>query len=128
MKTDSNKSIRMAEARASRTARRKGDSRAAHGSRIVWNGDLTDDCWAKVGNLLAHCECMGEIIVHNPEESPTKEKSEIWFVSVGPVNRKHFSTGDDIFHSGEPGGMIIGGTMARAIAEAILKSSNDQAH
>lgn len=32
MKTNANKSIRLAEAKASRTAKRKGDSRAAHGS------------------------------------------------------------------------------------------------
>lgn len=35
MKTNSNKSIRLAEARASRTAKRKGDSRAVHGSGHV---------------------------------------------------------------------------------------------
>lgn len=90
----------------------------------MWHGDLTDDCWAKVGNLLAHCECLGEIRWCDEDENRTKHKSEYWHVSVGPVNRKHFSTGDDIFHSGEPGGLILGGTMARAIAEAILKSSN----
>ena len=94
----------------------------AHGSRIVWHGDLTDDCWAKVGNLLAHCECLGEIQTRHLDFP--KKKLEYWHCSVGPVNRKNFSTGDYIFHSGEPGGMIIGGTMARAIAEAILKSSN----
>jgi hypothetical protein len=111
----------------SEAANRSGSSALASalGSAIVWQGDLEDDCWAKVGNLLVDCECLGCIEWNDDdEEQQEKHKSEYWHCSVGPVNEKHMSTGPDIFHSGEPGGLILGGSMARAIAEAILKSPN----
>lgn len=108
--------------------RRQPALASGNGSRIVWHGDLEDDCWAKVGNLLAHCECLGTIRWCDEDDNRTKHKSEYWHCSVSPVDGKNFAVGDDIFHSGEPGGLILGGAMARAIAEAILKSSNDSAH
>ena len=101
------------------------DCGAAHVLKVVWHGDLTDDCWAKAGNLLAHCERLGTIRWCDEDEKRTKHKSEYWHVSVGLVNGENFSVGDDIFNSGEPGGLILGGTMARAIAEAILKAPGE---
>lgn len=77
--------------------------------KFVWDGDMADDCTCLVGNLIAHCECLGK-----------RCGLEVWFVSVGPVDHRGMACGPDLFHSGEPSGIIIGGDMARAIAEAIL--------
>lgn len=86
-------------------------------SEIKWNGDLNDDCTAKLGNLMAHCECLGDIIcVDNSDGSELDAwRAESWFVGV--MNKK---TKQYLFHSGEHGGMITGGEVARAIAEAIM--------
>lgn len=82
--------------------------------KIQWKGDLDDDCSAMVGNLSAHCESLGEYDKH----------FENWYCSVAPVDKAGFVNGPDLFHSSESGGAILGGTMARAICEAILKAAS----
>jgi hypothetical protein len=91
--------------------------------KIIWHGDLKDDCWAKVGNVMAHCECMGLVEIR---DHGIKRRSEYWYCSVGTVNKHGFLVGDYIFHSSEPGGSIMGGTMARAICEAILSAYHER--
>lgn len=72
-----------------------------------WEGNLKDDCRCSTEELMAHCENLGG------ESSP---ESSIWFVAV--------YRGDTVlFHSGEADGNIIGGEMARAIAESILAAA-----
>jgi hypothetical protein len=92
--------------------------------RFRWQGDLQDDCWCREGNLLAHCECLGAIKWRNADTRDMLADAEIWFCSVGPVDEKNFAAGDDLFHSSTPAGLILGGEMARAIAEAILSAAN----
>lgn len=75
-----------------------------------WVGDLDDDCSITIGHYLAHCECLGSFTCRY---SDGDETNECWFVGV-------YHKLDVLFHSGEPGGMIVNGSMARAIAEAIL--------
>ena len=89
---------------------------------IEWRGDLEDDCSAKVGNLLAHCERLADCFIADADEPRKRSPVSVWYVSVCPVDENNRPTGDDLFHSGEPGGLIIGGTMARAIAEAIIRA------
>jgi hypothetical protein len=93
-------------------------------SRFVWRGDIEDDCTLRVGDLLAHVECMGEIRWKDPDERRYSE-SNYWFVSVSRVDESGRTDGLDLFHSGEHAGMICGADMARAIAEAII-SANDE--
>ncbi len=86
---------------------------------IAWSGDLADDCSARVGNLIAHCECMGEMQLRGEGER-RYEKGEYWFCAVSECDAdgKHVR---DIFHSGESAGLILSGEMARSIAESILR-------
>jgi hypothetical protein len=67
---------------------------------------------------------MGEIRWKDVDEH-RYSASNYWFVSVGRVDASGRTDGPDLFHSGEHAGMIFGGEMARAIAEAIL-SANEQ--
>jgi hypothetical protein len=97
---------------------------APHGSRVLWKGDIEDDCTLRVGNLLAHVECMGEIRWKDPDERRYSE-SNYWFVSVSRVDESGRTDGPDLFHSGEHAGMIFGGEMARAIAEAIISANKE---
>lgn len=91
--------------------------------KFDWQGNLADDCTCRVGNLLAHCEAMGPIKWRAVDDGRKLHDAEHWFVSVGPVDARGFAAGDDLFHSGEPGGLILGAEMARAIAEAILTAA-----
>ena len=68
---------------------------------------------------------MGEILWKDGGEH-RYHKSTWWFVSVVRVDANGRSDAPDLFHSGEHAGMIMGGELARAIAEAII-SANDQA-
>lgn len=101
---------------------RKGINRSLESPvKIEWKGDLEDDCHARVGYLSAHCERMGDVYVVNSRNGKNM-RCEMWFCSVDPVDKKGWVTGDSIFHSGEPGGLILSGTMARAICESIIRA------
>lgn len=94
----------------------------ASGSRFVWRGDLDDDCTCQVGDLAAHAECMDEIRWRSIDEK-RYETAKVWYCSVGRVDERGFLVGEHLFHSGEPGGMILSGEMARAICEAIISAN-----
>jgi hypothetical protein len=77
--------------------------------KITWQGDLTDDCTAQVGDLFAHCEEMlrGQ-----------------WHVQVCRVDDERFHTRDDyLFHTADYAGTVTTGDMARGIAEAIMRAA-----
>lgn len=85
-----------------------------------WEGDLDHDCSLRVGDLLAHCECLNDSIycVAEDKELNFHENFDIesWSCAV--------YRGDEVlFHSGEYGGMITDGDMARGICEAIVKAA-----
>lgn len=87
--------------------------------KFKWTGDLSDDCFCRVGSIAAHCEAMDDVTVKSVHDRD-KFKSSIWYFSVCRVNRRNFKVGDDIFHTGEHAGSILTGDMARALAEAIM--------
>jgi hypothetical protein len=86
--------------------------RPAVNEKLNWEGDLDDDCSLSVGELFAHCECLADDIKCSSEGEEWTIQS--WFVGV------YRRDGQPLFHSGEVGGMITSGEMARAIAEAII--------
>jgi hypothetical protein len=90
---------------------------------ITWEGDLTDDCTCRAGNLLAHCENMGPIKWRCVDDGRKLYDAEIWFCLVARVDDQGFIVGDPIFHSGDYGGLITSGELARAISETILKAA-----
>lgn len=101
---------------------------AVTGSQFVWRGDLEDDCSLRVGRLFAHAELMCDDIKCR-DGFGEKWNEERWFLGVY-VGDPDAETGKDdvvLFHSGEHGGAITSGEMARAIAEAIIRAANDQA-
>jgi hypothetical protein len=107
----------------------KSESNKSPVPKVVWRGDLSDDCHAKLGDLGAHCECMGGIDWRESEQKRGRhERSEIWYCSVYLLNRKGHALHGDLFHTGNPGGMIIGGSMARAVCEAILLANYSGPH
>jgi hypothetical protein len=77
--------------------------------KITWQGDLTDDCTAQVGDLFAHCE---------------KLYRDSWHVHICRVDDERFMVGGDyLFHTAEFSGTITTGDMARCIAEAIMRAA-----
>lgn len=87
-----------------------------------WTGDLGDDCFCEIGDFTAHCECLCDTleVTDLEEENEKPFKIEIWFVGVYRKYIPPAKDSDILFHSGEHGGMITSGALARAIAEAIL--------
>lgn len=82
--------------------------------KIEWTGDLKDDCVARLGTLVAHCECMGDLLcrdIDHPRDKPWP--METWYASVS-------DRGETIFHSSEVGGTFTTGELARAVCEAIM--------
>jgi hypothetical protein len=77
--------------------------------KITWQGDLTDDCTAQVGDLFARCEEM---------------LPGLWHVQVCRVDDEGFHTRDDyLFHTSDYAGTVTTGDMARGIAEAIMRAA-----
>jgi hypothetical protein len=92
--------------------------------KITWQGDLADDCTAQVGDLFAHCECMGDLIMHDPDDPKDKWRGEIWSLSVCRVDDEGFWLVEpDLFHSADHAGTVTSGDMARGIAEAIMRAA-----
>jgi len=89
---------------------------------LIWRGDLGDDCTCRVGNLIAHCECLGEI-KWKPPGRGRLYTGDIWCVCVSQVDANNRIDGPDLFHSGENGGYVMGAEMARGIAEAIIRAA-----
>jgi hypothetical protein len=85
-------------------------------NKLTWEGDIEDDCTLKVGQYLAHCECLSVGLVVRDPETKERFKIESWFVGV-------YRGKETLFHSGEVGGLITSGELARGIAEAIIKAA-----
>lgn len=93
--------------------------------RIEWTGTLSDDCFARLGDVTAHVEAMGEIHMAEIDQDgkvsrrhSNRWRSLHWFIGV--------YRGDDcLYHSGEHGGLITSddGDQARAIAEAVMRAA-----
>lgn len=86
-----------------------------------WEGDLEDDCTLRIGEFMGRAECMGECIVRETNEK-RGHTEEYWWCAVYR-DKDGTPCGDQLFHSGEPGGTIHGGDMARKIVEAIIKAA-----
>ena len=80
-----------------------------------WEGDLDDDCTLRVGDYVGRAECMGGVTVRG-DDGDKPFRSEDWWCAV-------YRGKDQLFHSGEPGGSIHMGTMARAVCEAIIRAA-----
>lgn len=90
-----------------------------------WTGDLRDDRTLIVNGFTAHCECLCDSLrVHDTEEPSGADdfNVEIWFVGVYRDYTPPAKDEDILFHSGEYGGMVTSGEMARAIAESVINS------
>jgi len=75
------------------------------GQHFEWEGDLTDDCTLIVGDLMGRAECMSD-----------RHGQEVWWCAV-------YRGKEQLFHSGEPAGAIIGADMARKICESIIAAA-----
>ncbi len=80
---------------------------------IVWTGDLADDCCARWGGMTAHCEVMYDAQVRAEGEKRASTES-FWFAAVYRGKRTIFSTAD-------VGGLFVGGHLARATCETIMR-------
>jgi len=78
--------------------------------RLVWTGDLEDDCVCIIGPYLAHCEYLDKL----------ENGCHYWHASVSKVDERRMVVGADLFHSGESAGFITHGEKARDICESIL--------
>lgn len=88
---------------------------------IEWRGNLDDDCTVQIGDLIGRCECLSEYRCYDPEFIDEEWNGENWFCAVYQGKPPYDgSSGRILFHSGEHGGSIGGGEMARAICEAIM--------
>lgn len=86
---------------------------------ITWTGDLDDDCFAVLGDLSAHCECMGDMQCFdiNPDNDEiTGQAYELptWWFVVREGDREVFDVSD-------AGGLATSGALARAVCETIMR-------
>ena len=79
---------------------------------IVWTGTLDDDCCARWGGMIAHCEVMYDAKVRVKWDTASTES--FWFAAVYRGKRTIFSTAD-------VGGLFVGGHLARATCETIMR-------
>jgi hypothetical protein len=87
-----------------------------------WDGDLTDNCSLRVGDLLGHCERSGTLHLNEPPDAE-RESADYWHCAVDRVGPDGLAIGDPLFDNAETGGFVIGGHLARAICEAVLRQA-----
>lgn len=92
--------------------------------QIEWTGDLSDDCFARLGDVTAHVEALGEIHMAelNEQGKPSRSHRHGWYTVYWHIGV--YRGGEPLYDSSESGGMITGdGGGARAIAEAVMRAA-----
>ncbi|MBD3674693.1 MAG: hypothetical protein HUJ26_14310 [Planctomycetaceae bacterium] len=77
---------------------------------MKWTGDLNDDCILRVGDWIAHVECLGEF---DAILDGQMETLSYWYFSV-------YRGSEQIYHSGDAGGFITSPDQCREICETII--------
>jgi hypothetical protein len=75
-----------------------------------------------VGDLLGHCERSGTLHLNEPPDAE-RESADYWHCAVDRVGPDGLAIGDPLFDNAETGGFVIGGHLARAICEAVMRQA-----